>query len=101
VQVWISVYFYSLHVSGSHVPVIRRINCINTRSGGSTSFEDAPRQGRPKSATPPEISEQVHDMVLDDRRMKVREIAETTRIGISKERVGYILHEELDMKKLC
>jgi len=37
-------------------------------------------------------------MVLDDRRMKVREIAET--IGISKERVGYILHEELDMKKL-
>jgi len=38
-------------------------------------------------------------MVLDDRRMKVREIAET--IGISKERVGYILHEELDMKELC
>jgi histone-lysine N-methyltransferase SETMAR len=42
---------------------------------------------------------QVHDMVLDERRMIVREIAET--IGISKERVGYILHEELDMKKLC
>ena len=31
--------------------------------------------------------------------MKVREIAES--VGISKERVGYILHEELDMKKLC
>jgi histone-lysine N-methyltransferase SETMAR len=31
--------------------------------------------------------------------MKVRGIAET--IGISKERVGYIFHEELDMKKLC
>jgi len=41
----------------------------------------------------------VHDIVLDDWRMKVREIAET--IGISKERVGYILHQELDMKKLC
>jgi hypothetical protein len=38
-------------------------------------------------------------MLLDDRRMKVREIAET--IGISKERVGYILYEELNMKKLC
>jgi hypothetical protein len=38
-------------------------------------------------------------MVLDDRWMNVREIAET--IGISKERVGYILHEEFDMKKLC
>jgi len=47
----------------------------------------------------PEIIEQVYDMVLDDRLMKVHEIAETT--GISKERVGYILHEELDMKKLC
>jgi histone-lysine N-methyltransferase SETMAR len=38
-------------------------------------------------------------MVLDDWRMKVREIAET--IGISREHVGYILHEQLDMKKLC
>jgi histone-lysine N-methyltransferase SETMAR len=38
-------------------------------------------------------------MVLDDRGMKVHEIAET--IGISKESVGYILHEEFDMKKLC
>jgi histone-lysine N-methyltransferase SETMAR len=37
-------------------------------------------------------------VVLDDQRMKVREIAET--IGISKERVGCTLHEELDMKKL-
>jgi hypothetical protein len=62
-------------------------------------LEGDPHEGRPKSATPPEISEQVHDMVLDDRRMKVREIAETIRI--SKERVGYILHEELDTKKLC
>jgi histone-lysine N-methyltransferase SETMAR len=38
-------------------------------------------------------------MLFDERRIKVREIAET--IGISKELVGYILHEELDMKKLC
>jgi histone-lysine N-methyltransferase SETMAR len=44
--------------------------------------------------------EQVHDMVLDDRRMNVRKIAET--IGISKKKcLGYILLEELDMKKLC
>jgi predicted DNA binding protein len=30
-------------------------------------------------------------MLLDDRRMKVHEIAET--IGITKERAEYILHE--------
>jgi hypothetical protein len=38
-------------------------------------------------------------MLLDDRQMKVCEIAET--IGISQECVGYILHEELGMKRLC
>jgi len=65
---------------------------------GRTSLEDDPREGRPKSTTP-EIIEQVHDMLLDYQRMKVREFLET--IGISKERVIYILHEELDMKKLC
>ena len=64
---------------------------------GRTSLEDDQREGRPKSATTPEIIEQVHDMLWDGWRMKVREIAEN--IGISKERVGYILHEELDMKK--
>jgi histone-lysine N-methyltransferase SETMAR len=36
---------------------------------GHTSLEDDPREGRPKSATTPEIIEQVHDMVLDDQRM--------------------------------
>ena len=25
---FVYVYFYSLHVSGSHVPIIKRINCI-------------------------------------------------------------------------
>jgi DNA-binding Xre family transcriptional regulator len=41
-------------------------------------------------------------MVLYDRRMKLCKIAET--IGISKERVGYILHKELDekaLRKMC
>jgi len=66
---------------------------------GRTSLEDDPCEGHPKSATTPEIIEQVHDMLLGDGRMKVREIAET--ISISKERVGYILHEEVDVKKLC
>jgi len=32
-QFFIYVYFYSIHVSGSHVPIIMRINCINTTSG--------------------------------------------------------------------
>jgi transposase len=38
---------------------------------GCTSHEDDPHEGRPKSATTPEIIEQVHSMVLDDRWMKL------------------------------
>jgi hypothetical protein len=52
---------------------------------GHTSLED-PHEGCPKSATTPEIIEQVCDVVVDDRWMKVHEIAGT--IGISKECVG-------------
>jgi hypothetical protein len=64
---------------------------------GCTNLEDEPCEGCPKSAPPPEIIEQVHDMVLDDWQMKVHEIAGT--IGISKECVGCILHKELDNHK--
>jgi hypothetical protein len=90
--------------SGTHTTVSTASAICHTvtatcRYSGRTSLEDDPREGRPKSATTPEIIEQVHGMVLDDRRMRVREIAET--IGLSKESVGYILHEELDMKMPC
>ena len=47
---------------------------------GRTGLEDDQREGRPKSATTPAIIEQVQDMLLDDRRMKVPEIAETISI---------------------
>jgi transposase len=47
---------------------------------GYTNLEDDPHEGHPKSATASEIIEQVHNMVLDDQRMKVREIAETVGI---------------------
>jgi transposase len=48
---------------------------------GRNSLEDDPRAERPKSAKTPEIIEQVHDLLLDDRRTKVREIAETVVIS--------------------
>jgi hypothetical protein len=37
---------------------------------GHINLEDDPREGCPKSATTPEIIEQVYDMVLADQRMK-------------------------------
>ena len=54
------------------------------------STSDAECSGRPVEATTPEIVDKIHDMVMDDRRVKVHEIA--SAVGISSERVHYILH---------
>jgi predicted DNA-binding transcriptional regulator len=51
-----------------------------------------------KTASTEDNVTKIHDLVLADRRLKVREIAET--VGISKDRVGHILHEILGMRKL-
>ena len=59
---------------------------------------DAEHSGCPVEVTTPEIIDKIHDMVMDDRRVKVREIA--SAVGISNERVHNILHQHLDMTKL-
>ncbi|XP_011647659.1 histone-lysine N-methyltransferase SETMAR-like [Pogonomyrmex barbatus] len=65
---------------------------------GRTSLADDERSGRPTTATIADNIERIHQMILDDRRIKVREIAEA--VGISKERVCHILTKELNICKL-
>ena len=48
--------------------------------------------------TTPEIIDQIHELLLGDRRISANSIAE--QLGISRERVGSIIHEDLDMWKL-
>jgi len=64
---------------------------------GDFSICDAPRPGRPKTVTNPEINDQIHELILEDRRISAKSIAE--QLGISRERVGSIIHEDLDMRK--
>ena len=40
----------------------------------------------------------MHKLILEDRRISAISIAE--QLGISRERVGSITHEDLDMRKL-
>ncbi|KAK5650765.1 hypothetical protein RI129_001794 [Pyrocoelia pectoralis] len=65
---------------------------------GRMSLVDDERSGRPKTATTDDNIANVHKMVLDDRRIKVREIAEVMKM--SKERVCHILNQDLGMRKL-
>jgi len=60
---------------------------------GDFSTCDAPRPGRPKTVTNPEIIDQIHELILKDRRISAKSIAE--QLGISRELVGSIIHEDL------
>ena len=48
--------------------------------------------------TTPEIIDQIHELILEDRRISSKSIVQ--QLGISRERVASIIHEDLDMLKL-
>ncbi|GFS87604.1 histone-lysine N-methyltransferase SETMAR [Trichonephila clavipes] len=56
------------------------------------------RSGRPNTATTDEIILKIHQMVLDDHRIKVRDIAEA--MNMSKERVCHVLNQYYGMRRL-
>ena len=62
------------------------------------STSDAERPGRPKEVTSQEMIDKIHDILLNDRRLKVREIGEAVNISVGC--VWHILHECLGMWKL-
>ena len=55
---------------------------------GDFSTSDAPRPGRPKTMTTLQIIDQIHELILEGRRISAKSIAE--QLGISRERVGSI-----------
>ena len=60
---------------------------------------DATRPGRPKTVTNPEIIDKFHELILEHSQISAISIAE--QLGVSRERVGSIIHEDLDMRKPC
>ncbi|XP_047144659.1 protein GVQW3-like [Hydra vulgaris] len=66
---------------------------------GRSSTSDAERSGRPKEVSTEEMIEKIHDIVIENGKIKVREIA--NRVNISYEHVFNILHRHLEMKKLA
>lgn len=67
------------------------------RNGRISVFDEA-RPGRPNEVTTEENINKVRDMLMNDRRLKLREVAEVC--GLSLERVQNIVHKHLGMRKL-
>jgi len=84
---------------GEHAPSYATVkNWVAKVKRGDFSTCDALRPGRSKTVTTPGIIDQIHELILEDRRISDKSIAE--QLGISRERVGSIIHEDLDMRKL-
>ena len=65
---------------------------------GDLSTCDAPRPERHKTVTALEIIDQIHELILEDRPISAKSI--DGRLGITRERVWSIIHEDLEMRKL-
>ena len=65
---------------------------------GDFSTCDAPRPGRPKTLTTLEVIDHIHELIVEDRQILAKSIAE--QLGSSSELVGSIIHDDLDMQKL-
>ena len=72
--------------------------CAAELKRGRKSLGDDERSGCPKTATTDENIAKVHQMVLEDHRIKVRQIAKIT--NMSKERVCYTLNQHFGMRML-
>jgi len=84
---------------GEHAPLYATVkNWVAQFKSGDFSTCNVPRNGRPKTVTTPQIIDQIHELILEDRRISAKSIAE--QLGIWRERVVSIIHEDLDMRKL-
>ena len=72
--------------------------CFTEFRCGRISTSDAERPSRLKEVTSQEMIDKIHDIVLNDCRLKVREISETVKISVG--RLWHILHEFSGMRKL-
>ena len=83
-------------ILGEHAPSYATVKNWVAQFTRDLSTCDAPRPGRPKTVTTPEIVYQNHEIILEDRRISAKSIAE--QLAFSRERVGSTIHGDLDMQ---
>jgi len=73
-------------------------NCVAQFIRGNFSTSVAPRPGRNKTLNIPRIIDQIHELILEYRRITSKSIAE--KMNIPREWVVFIIHEDLGMQRL-
>ena len=92
-------FLLSIEVHGKSAPVFAIVyNWVNAFKRGHASTKDEHRSGCLVEVTTPEMIGKIHDIVLSNQRIEMREIVEAT--GISQGTVFSILHEKLGAKKI-
>jgi len=83
---------------GEHAPSYATVkNWVAQFKCSDFSTCDVPHPGWPKTVKTLEVIDQIHKLILEDRRILSKSIAE--QLGISPEQFGSI-HENFDMQKL-
>ncbi|XP_025266745.1 protein GVQW3-like [Camponotus floridanus] len=66
---------------------------------GREMTEDDPRSGRPLTSKTEDNIEKIGKLIRENRRLSIRTLAEVS--GINRESIRQILHESLNMRKVC
>ena len=87
------------NIRGTCTIVYHRQNRMAQFKFGDFSTCDAPHPRRPETVTTLEIIDQIHELIFEDHRISAKSLVE--QLDIPRERVGPIIHEHLDMRKLA
>ena len=72
---------------------------IESFESGDENIEDDSRSKRPNEIVTPKNVAEIEDLIIEDPHISIRTLGEL--IGISTERIHYILHNELEVTKVC
>jgi len=72
---------------------------FNAFERGRQSLEDEGRSGRPSTSVNPDVISAVENLIMEDRRIKLAQIA--ALIGVSVGSIETIIHEHLRMSKVA
>ena len=90
-------HLYMIYEKTSHSYSMIKESFAKFRRGEMT-LDDAPRSGRPKTAVNEEIAEKIRHLIVNNRKVSVRDISK--KMKISKGSAGNVLKRVLKVKKL-